>query len=207
MAADLRQAAQSLSETASLLARRWATQRLAAVQSYGRILSDYGHGRSSGRAAAEAFVKLAAKEAARYPADAFQIATDYASAVARAAGLSFGDVGRTTRPARPVLDIEMAGPLGGVATRDFILENPHDVPAKIGFVASNFVDGDRVVKAIPAFDPTEFTLPACGEQKVTVSAKLDRGKFKTGRSYRSNVAVAGFDDMVVRVHLTVTGPE
>lgn len=203
MANDFSEAAGSLSRTASSLARRWATQRLSAVQSYGRILSDYGNGRASGRASAEAYAKLTMEEAARYPADAFQIATDYVSAVARAAGLSTTGQKEAQRP--PVIDIELSGPSGGVASRDFVLENPHDSPADIAFTASNFLDGDRDVKAKPVFAPAKFAIAACGEQTVTVSAKLDPRKFKPGGSYRSNVAVEGFDDMIVRVHLTVTG--
>lgn len=203
VAADLSDAAQSLSRTASSLARRWATQRLSAVQSYGRILADYGNGRASGRAAAAAYAKLTMEEAARYPADAFQIATDYASAVARAAGLSFGADGHGGQQS-PVLDIEISGPSGGVASRDFVLENPHDSVADVGFTAANFLDGERDVKAKPVFTPAKLAIPAHGEQTVTVSAKLDPRKFKAGRNYRSNVAVDGFDEMIVRVHLTVT---
>ncbi|UVO49702.1 hypothetical protein M0208_03940 [Sphingomonas sp. SUN019] len=202
MATDFSQAAGSLSRTTSSLARRWATQRLSAVQSYGRILADYGNGRASGRAAAQAYAKLAMEEAARYPADAFQLATDYVSAVARAAGLSTA-VDKETRSS-PVIDIEMSGPSGGVASRDFVLENPHDSAADIAFTASNFLDDERDVKAKPVFAPAKFSIAACGEQTVTVSAKLDPRKFKPGVSYRSNVAVEGFDDMIVRVHLIVT---
>jgi hypothetical protein len=204
MATDFSQAAQSLSRTASSLARRWATQRLSAVQSYGRILADYGNGRASGRASAEAYAKLTMEEAARYPADAFQLATDYVSALARVAGLSVATDGKGAQSS-PVIDIEMSGPAGGVASRDFVLENPHDSAANIGFTASNFLDGERDVKVKPVFAPAKFAIAACGEQTVTVSAKLDRRKFKPGGNYRSNVAVEGFDDMIVRVHLTVTG--
>lgn len=204
VASDRPQIAPSLSHTASSLARRWATQRLTAVQGYGRILADYGAGRANGRAAAEAYMRLAVEEAVRYPADAFRIATDYAAALARSAGLPMA-VEQAVRPIAPVLDIEMSGPAGGVASREFVLENPHDAPASIGFTASNFLDGEQEVKSKPVFAPAKFTVDACGEQAVTVSTKLDPRKFKPGRSYRSNVAVDGFDELVVRVHLTVTG--
>lgn len=197
------QAAQSLSRTASSLARRWASQRLSAVQSYGRILADYGGGRASGRAAAQAYTKLAMEEAVRYPADAFQIATDYASAVARAAGLSFGDSHDATHAAS-IIDIDLAGAEGGIASRDFVLENPHDSAATLSFTATDFHDGGHDVGAKPVFTPAKFTLAAGGEQTVNVSVKLDPKKFRPGQSYQSHAAVEGFDDMIVRVQLTVT---
>lgn len=205
MATDFSQAAQSLSQTASLLARRWASQRLTAVQSYGRILSDYGNGRASSRDAAQAYAKLAMEEAARYPGDAFQIASDYATAVARAAGLSFGNK-LTPRTAAPVIDIELSGPAGGVASREFILENPHDDAATIGFVPSTFFDGNCDIKTKPVLRPAKLALAAGGEATVSVSVKLDPRKFKPGQSYMSNIAVDGFDDMILRVHLNVTDP-
>lgn len=206
MAADLKAMAQSFSGTASELARRWAGQRVGAVRSYGRIIGDYGAGRSSGTATAKAVAKLAAEEAARYPADAFQYWSDYWSALARTAGLSIKSTGETVRRAKAVLDIEMTGKLGSTATRDFVLENPHASDVKIGFVASVFWCGDTEIKASPQFDPVEFSLPAGGDHRVTVSVKLDRRKFKAGESYSANVAVSGFDDMVLRVHVTVVDP-
>jgi hypothetical protein len=206
MATDLQAMARSFSGTASELARRWAGQRVGAVRSYGRIIGDYGAGRTSGRATAEAVARLAAEEAARYPADAFQYWSDYWSALARTAGLSLRSTGDTVRRANAVLDIELTGKLGSTATRDFLLENPHATDVKIGFVASGFRCGDAEIKASPQFDPLEFSLPAGGEHRVTVSVKLDRRKFKVGESYSANVAVSGFDDMVLRVHVTVVDP-
>lgn len=195
---------QSLSKTASELARRWATQRLSAVQSYGRILADYGGGRASGKDAAQAYAKLAMEEAARYPSEAFQIATDYANAVARAAGLSLA-TGQTPMARSPVVDIELAGMIGKVVERTFVLENPHDVPADIRFTATNFLDGDQEVNAKPTFAPASVSIPKGGEVEVTISAKADRKQFQAGRTYRSSVAVEGIDDMVIRVLFSVTG--
>jgi hypothetical protein len=206
MATDLKAMAQSFSGTASELARRWAGQRVGAVQSYGRIIGDYGAGRSSGTATAKAVAKLAAEEAARYPTDAFHYWSDYWSALARTAGLSVGPATAPSQRAKPVLDIELTGKLGSTATRDFVLENPHKTDVTIGFAASNFRCGDADIKAYPIFDPVEFSLPAGGEHKVKVAVKLDRRKFKAGESYSANVAISGFDDMVLRVHLTVAEP-
>lgn len=203
MAADAAQAARSLSQTASSLARRWATQRLAAVQSYSRILADYGGGRTTGRAAATAWAKLALDEATRYSTDAFQLATDYASAVAGAAGLSIG-ADQAAASATPVIDIELSGVMGRTATRTFVLENPHASDAAIAFAAGAFHDGEQEVAAKPVFTPASVALPAFGEQAVKVSVKLDPKRFRPGRTYRAAAAVEGFDDMIVRVHLSVT---
>jgi hypothetical protein len=207
MATDLKEMAQSLSGTASELARRWAVQRVGAVQSYSKIIGDYGAGQASWRATAEAVARLAADEAARYPADAFKIWSDYISAVTRTAGLSLTTAGEAVRRTKAVLDIELTGKLGSTATRDFVLENPHKTDVKIGFAPSNFKCGETELKSLPRFDPVEFSLPAGGEHKVSVAVKLDRRKFKVGESYSANVAVSGFDDMVLRVHVTVVDPD
>ena len=209
MPTDLSAAAQSLRQTASELARLWATQRLSAVDRYGRILSDYGAGRATGRDAAQAYAKLAMEEAVHYQSDAFGIATDYAKAVAQAAGLSIGTRQATARQTvqqtarRTVIDLDISGPIGGAASRDFVLENPHDSAAQIRFVATNFRDGEAEVKAKPLFAPARIDIPAAGEQVVSVRVKLDPRKFQAGHRYCANVAVDGFDDMVLRVHLTV----
>ena len=195
----------SLSDVAGQLARRWATQRLAAVQSYGRILSDYGQGRSSGRTALGAFAKLAAEEAVRYPSDAIGIATDYAAAVAKQAGVDLG-VAKTTTVAPPIRDMELSGPIGGEASGVFYLRNPHDRAVTLSFLASNFAGtaGDAPVSV--KLDPAEVSLAAGEEQPIRVAVALDGAAFQAGQSYNANVAVTGFDEMVLRVRLTVLEP-
>jgi hypothetical protein len=207
MAKDVKSITRSLGDAASEAARRWAAQRVDSVQRYGQILAAYGSGRASGRATAEAVAKLAAKEATRYPAEAFELWKDYVSAIASTAGVSIDSGARPAQAKRSVIDIHLTGALGGVATREFTLDNPHDVEAAIAFVAENFVGRDREVRAVPVFDPTEFSLPARSERKVSVSIKLDPRKFRIRENYEAKVAVTGFDDMVLRVHLTVVDPE
>jgi hypothetical protein len=206
MARDLGDVARSLGQAGSDLARRWASRRLGAVQSYGRILSDYSAGRLTSRAAAGAYAKLAAEEAARYPADLIGMATDYASVVAKIAGVPIeaSSTGAAAAPG-PILDIDLSGVPGQVASREFTFENPHDVEAKVSFVASPYTDGDRELKAVPKFDPAAFVIPAHGEQKVMVTSKIDKRFFKSGQSYSAHAAVDGFDEMIIRIRLTPTG--
>lgn len=205
MAEDQPTATQSLTDTASELARRWATQRLAAIQSYSRILADYGSGRASGSDAAQAYAKLAVEEAVRYPTQAYGIASDYATAVARAAGLASGPARAAPAAQAPVIDIELSGAPGRVASRSFVLENPYDAPIEIGFTATNFHDGEQQIAVAPTLTPATATIPAGGEQAVKISVKIDRKKFAAGGIYSANIAVEGFDHMVIRVHLTVAG--
>jgi hypothetical protein len=191
----------SLGDVASDLARRWANQRLAAVQSYGRILADYGSGRSTGSAAVGAFARLAAEEAVRYPSDAIGLATEYAAALAGRGGATL-DVAPSRRDS-PIQDLELSGPLGGQASGEFYLKNPHDRSAALSFLAAHFF-GTRGETGPPAvFEPAEFTLPPGQEQLVKVSAALDPDLVRAGASYAANVAVSGFDEMVLRVRLTV----
>ena len=190
----------TLGDITADLARRWATQRLTAVQAYGRILSDYGAGRSSSAAAAGAYARLVAEEGVRYPADALTLATDFATALVRKAGATI-ETGAPT--VSPIQDLEMSGPLGGTASAEFLLKNPHDQPAPLSFVTSNFTGTMGDTAATVAIKPAKFTLPPGAEKLIKVSATIDPKAFKAGGSYTANVAVTGFDDMVLRVRLTV----
>ena len=193
----------SLEAISAELARRWATQRLTAVQAYGRILSDFGEGRSTSQAAASAYAKLAAEEAVRYQADAVGIAVDFAAALVTKAGVRL-DVTKSLPPrVNPIQDLEIAGTLGGVATGEFLLSNPHDRPAGLSFIATNFTGASGEVASAVIVEPGKLTLLPGAEQMVTVTAKLDPVVFLPGGRYLANVAISGFDEMVVRVRLTV----
>jgi len=195
----------TLAAVSADLARRWATQRLGAVQAYGRILSDFGTGRSSSAAAAGAFARLVAEEAVRYPADAIGLATDFANALVQKAGggVQKGGAPASGRTRAPIQDLEISGPVGGVASGEFLLSNPHAHAADLTFSTSTFTGstGDTAVALVVS--PADFTLAAGAEKLVTVIANLDTKAFEAGSSYTANVAINGFDDMVVRVRLTV----
>ena len=193
----------SLGEISAELSRRWATQRLAAVQAYSRILSDFGQGRSTGQAAAAAYAKLAAEEAVRYPADAVGIAVDFASALARKAGVKLDLAKVSSDRVSPIQDLEISGVLGGVATGEFLLSNPHDRPVDLGFITSNFSGPSGEVGAGVVVEPPSLSLGAGEDQTIAVMARLDPEAFLPGGRYRANVAISGFDEMVVRVRLTV----
>jgi hypothetical protein len=195
----------TLSAVSADLARRWATQRLGAVQAYGRILSDFGAGRSSSAAAAGAFARLVAEETVRYPADAIGLATEFASALVQKAG-GVVETARSSgvgRSPQPIQDLEISGPPGGVATGDFLLNNPHGAAAALSFSTSPFVGPGGDTGIAPVVSPAEFSLVAGAEKLVTVIANLDNEAFEPGARYSANVAINGFDDMVVRVRLTV----
>lgn len=197
----------------SELARRWASQRLTAVQAYGRILADYGSGRSTSTAAAGALAKLAAEEAVRYPADALALASDAAAALLRggaqaatSAASQASGFRQATPPSAPMQDLELMGPLGGAAAAELLLRNPHDRAVALSFATSDFTGPAGETAASVRLDPAEFTLPPGGEQLILVSAQLDPEAFAPGGPYLANVAIAGFDDMVVRVRLMVLDP-
>jgi hypothetical protein len=196
----------TLSDVAAHLARRWANQRLAAVQSYGRILADYGQGRSTSRAALGAFAKLAAEEAVRYPTDAIGIATDYAAAMAKRAGVELGADLAAVKTAPPVRDLELSGPLGGEASGAFFLKNPHERAVTLSFFSTNFTGPAGEAPVSVMLDPAQVQLAAGEEREIHVAVALDRTAFAAGQSYSANVAVTGFDEMVLRVRLTVLEP-
>lgn len=192
----------SVSAVAGELARRWATQRLNAVQAYGRILSDYGTGRSTSSAAAGAMAKLAAEEAVRYPADALGLAVDFAGALARKAGLDLRSA-PVAGAARPIQDLEISGPLGGSAIGEVLLTNPHAQAVAVTFDVSGFTGPAGESAPAPAVTPAAFTLQPGQDRQVSVRADLDPKVFTPGCAYAALLTVAGFDDMVVRIRLTV----
>jgi hypothetical protein len=200
------QTGESLSAVAARLARRWANQRLAAVQSYGRILADYGQGHATSGATLGAVAKLAVEEAARYSADAVGLVTDYAAAVARRTGVDLGLETQRSGPATVVRDLELSGPLDGEAAGEFYLTNPYDKSVSVSFTASHFTSPDGDAGVGPVLEPAEIVVPAGHEQKIAVRAVLDNREFKAGRTYSAHVAVAGFDHMMLRVRLTVLEP-
>lgn len=199
-----------LGDVAVDLARRWATQRLAAVQSYGRILADYGEGRSSSRAAVGALVKLAAEEAVRYPSDAVALAADYAAAAARRVGVDLGAETSETlgdRSASPIRDLSLTGVLGGEALGEFFLKNPHGREVSVSFAASDFEGPGGEIDAKVALEPEAFVLEADEERRVRLSVFLDPKRFAAGHRYGASVAIVGFNDMLLRIRLAVLKPD
>jgi hypothetical protein len=194
----------TLSDVSADLARRWASQRLKAVQAYGQILSDYGAGRSTTSAAAGAYAKLLAEEGVRYSADVIGIATDFATALVRKAGGAVETaVSGEAAAQSPIQDLEIEGPLGGTASAEFLLRNPHDQSATLTFVTSSFTGTTGGKTATVSVDPANLVLAPNEERPITVRAALDPKVFKAGGHYQANVAITGFGDLVLRVRLTV----
>ena len=190
----------TLTQVATDLARRWAGQRFKAAQAYAQILADYGAGRSTGAAAAGAYARLVAEEGVRYSADAIGIASDFATAVVKTAG---GTVERAVDGGSVVQDLEMSGPLGGEASAEVLLRNPHDQSATLSFSTTNFTGTTGGAAATVTIDPPNLVLAAGDEQPITVKATLDPKIFAAGGHYAANVAIGGFNDLVLRVRLSV----
>lgn len=182
------------------LARRWASQRLAAVQAYGRILSDYGAGRTTTSAAAAAYARLVAEETVRYSADAIGLAADVAAALVRRAG---GQLETGRARVSPVQDLELSGPVGSEALASFSLHNPRDQPATLSFVSGRFTGTLGDTAATVALHPKRVELAAGAEQPVSVSVFVDPDVFEPGGLYTANVSISGFEDFVLRVRLSV----
>lgn len=189
----------------SQLARRWAGRRVNALNVYRQILADYGAGHTDSRAAASAVARLTAEETIRYPGELMDLASDYATGLARMAGLSATGARVDDRPVteRTVHDLMLSGKIGETATADIVIENPRDADVAVGFAATAFSNDTKVTKLTPSFDPAECTMAPGSEQKVTVSVKLDGRTLKAGENYTSQAVVDGFDELVLRLNLTV----
>jgi hypothetical protein len=190
----------TLTQVAGDLARRWASQRFKAVQAYGQILADYGAGRSTSTTAAGAYARLVAEEGVRYSADAIGIASDFATAVVRTAG---GTVENAVDAQTTMQDLEISGPLGGEASAEVLLRNPHDQPATLSFATTNFTGTTGGAPATVTVEPAGLVLAPGDEQPITVRAALDPKVFTAGGRYAANVAISGFNDLVLRVRLSV----
>lgn len=198
----------TLGRLSSQLARRWVNQRLAAVQSYGRILSDYGRGATSASDALTASAKLALEEAVRYPADALGLATDYVAALARRANLEVGAASAKSKSAgAEVHDLDLSGPIGGEAVGAVSLANKYADPLVLSFSASRFIGPDGEIAAVPVIAPVELTLDPGQESEISVKAALKARTFKPGATYVAHVAVLGLDNLVLRVRLTTLAPK
>ncbi|MGB3472491.1 MAG: hypothetical protein WBA51_16880 [Erythrobacter sp.] len=201
-------AAESITEIGDLLtvlARRWAGRRVNALNGYRQILADYGTGRTDSRATASAVARLTAEETIKYPGELLDLATEYASGVARMAGIT-----ATGAPAdnqsgaqRTVHDLMLSGKIGETATADIMIENPREAEVALGFAATAFSNDARTTKLTPTFDPANCTMAPGSEQKVIVSVKLDGRMLKAGETYTAQAIVNGFDEMVLRLNLTV----
>ena len=206
--ADASRTAESLNEVGELLsqlARRWAGHRVSALNGYRQILADYGNGQTDSRAAAGAVARLTAQETIKYPGELLDLATEYASGLARMAGLAATGP-RTDRQhgdQRTVHDLLLSGKIGDTASADLVIENPCDTEVALGFAATAFSNDQRVTKLMPSFDPPTCTMSPGSEQKVTVSAKLDGRTLKAGENYSAQAIVDGFDEMVLRINLDV----
>ncbi len=190
----------SLGEVSVALARRWAQQRLVAVQAYGRILADYGAGHSTNAGAAGAYARLVAEEAVRYPGEALSLVTDFATALVREAG---GKVEAASPKPAHIQDLEITGSIGSSASTEFLLKNPHASSARLKFVTSTFTGADGDTLAPVMVDPAEVMLAAGAEHLIKLSVAVDEGAFEAGRRYMANVAITGFDDLILRVRLSV----
>lgn len=195
----------SATSAAGQVARRWANKRLAAVEAYGRILADYGSGRSTSGAAAGALARLAVEETVRYPGEVMSLAADYLTALGGRAATS-PDMTAAASRSVPICDLDLVGALGAQASGTFQLANPHDRAAVLSFLPATFsgAAGDTALAA--RFVPAEFVLQPGAEQSVVVSVLLAPDLVRAGEVYTANVAVDGFDEMILRLRLTVLDP-
>jgi hypothetical protein len=193
----------------SEFSRRWAQRRVNAVQRYGDILANYGSGELSGRSAAEALVRLAAEEAVRYSEDAIELGSDYIRVLLGAAGAPgrvSAAAGRGTTPRR--IDIELRGPVGGQASRAFVLENKQDVVAEISFLVSDFSGpvGSAPFRAAVEFTPARLTLRPHEEKIVEVKLPLDPALFAPGLRYDAQTLVQGYNGLELSLDVIAEAP-
>lgn len=207
-AAPMADAQNTIAEVGILLsdlARRWSGRRVRAMNGYRQILSDYYTGHTDARSTASAVARLTAKEVARYPGELVDLATDYATGLARTALLAEpgATLGRETITRRAVHDLQLSGKVGETVATSLVIENPRDRKVTVGFAAAAFANESRVIKLTPGFDPASCALVPGAEQRIAVTAKLDGRLVKPGESFTSQAVVDGFDDLVLRIHLNV----
>lgn len=88
-------------KTATEMARTFAARRTVAVKNYSDILTRFGRGEMDNKAYAEALVRLALDETARYYEDVAAIGADYYRTLFSLAGVETG--GEPAAPAKKIL--------------------------------------------------------------------------------------------------------
>jgi hypothetical protein len=196
-------------QTNSELSRRWARQRVTAVQRYGDILASYGRGELTGRAAGEALGRLAAEEAACYPKEVVELGSDYVRALLGLVGITAGASAGHAHDRTPRrIEFEVRGPVGGQASRSFLLENKQDVTAEISFLVSAFAGPDAAAPfhAPIEFTPARLTLRPHEERTVEVQVLLDAALFHPGQRYRALIVVQGYNGLEIGLDVVAEAP-
>jgi hypothetical protein len=197
-------------EVGAEFARRWAQRRGDAVQRYGRILANYGSGELNAGAALQEWARLVTEETARYAEEAVELGSAYL----RVLGAGFGTTpfmagagSGAVSPAR--FDLDLTGPVGGEATRTFLLDNKQAVSAEISFLTSSFTGpvGRPPFHAAIDFVPAHLTLRPNEEQAVTLRLSLDPDLFAAGQRYDSRILVQGRDGLEIGLHILVTAAD
>jgi len=111
----------------------------------------------------------------------------------------------SAQPALRVVDMEFRGVLGSDVTRTFAIENQRPQAVSVGFLISEFTDPAETVSFRPPlqFTPARFSLRPGEERMVTISVPLLDGFFQPGQSYAATVVVSGFEQLQLRLKVTV----
>ena len=194
-----------LGEINSDLTRRWARRRAHAVERYGHILGGYGRGELSGAAAGQALVRLAAEESMHYSEEAIEFGSDYFRALFGIVGREAPRVATSRATPRQQIDIEATGPVGGQATRSFLLENKQQFAVELSFLVSDFTGppGTAPFHAPIEFEPARLTLRPHEEKAVQLRLPLAAAHFSAGQNYRARIIVQGYDGLEIALHLAV----
>jgi predicted flap endonuclease-1-like 5' DNA nuclease len=105
-----------------------------------------------------------------------------------------------------LVNMEFHGAAGSDASRSFAIENQRSEAVTVGFLISEFTDADESVTFRPPvqFSPARFHLEPGQERMVSILIPLLKEFFIPGETYTATVIVSGFEQLQLRLIVSVT---
>jgi predicted flap endonuclease-1-like 5' DNA nuclease len=116
--------------------------------------------------------------------------------------------GGAEKAAPRVIPMALSGPLGGDASRSFVIENQRGEPAAVSFLVSEFTSQDGAASFRPPLQlsPARFSLKPGEERVVGLQIPLLKEFFVPGQVYEATVIVSGFEDLQLQLQVRADPP-
>jgi hypothetical protein len=200
----------------SLIARSVEDQ-VATIQRYSSLLQQAATGNPSLRAVRENYVEFVQNNSRPFARELAALSLNYYGELLRLSRefnerffervFLQGEGGsRESQPAaaRELLEMELAGELGGEAQGSLVIENKRPEATQISFAVSEFSFPPKPPFRPPLeIIPAAFSLGPLEEQIVTFRLPLLPELFATGGPYRATIQVVGHDDLEVSLSIQV----
>jgi len=198
---------EDLGGTVQELMNRSLREQIRVAQQYNRWIQQSSAPDVLGKAARSDYFRFMTESATDYTRNVAQLTFDYYNSLLKLSTLhsdKFFSQVMNSPAASPEdmkdesltrVQVELSAPVGGHATRIFILENKRLEATDIGFLVSEFRGADASNQFNPKlqFQPERFRLTAGEERGVELDLHVDPQFFTPGERYTATVLVTGSD--------------